>query len=111
MVVGLIDLAILVGLKRFAPRLPADIVVVTTGLQKLLPVLAWSCSRSSSAPMFGPSLGLPTWLLNLSPFTHVPNAPAAAVTLAPVLSLGLACVLLAVAGVVGLRRRNLALPA
>ena len=62
-------------------------------------------------PMFGPSLGLPTWLLDLSPFTHVPNAPAVAVSFAPVLGLGLVCVLLAAAGVLLLRRRNLALPA
>jgi ABC-2 type transport system permease protein len=62
-------------------------------------------------PMFGPSLQLPAWLLDLSPFTHVPNAPAVAVTVAPILGLALASVLLAVAGVISLRRRNLALPA
>jgi ABC-2 type transport system permease protein len=62
-------------------------------------------------PMFGPSLGLPTWLLNLSPFTHVPNAPAVAVTVAPVLGLGLAGLLLAAAGVLLFRHRDLALPA
>lgn len=62
-------------------------------------------------PMFGPSLGLPTWLLDLSPFTHVPNAPAVAITLGPVLALVVACALLAVAGVVAVRHRNLALPA
>jgi ABC-2 type transport system permease protein len=62
-------------------------------------------------PMFGPSLGLPTWLLNLSPFTHVPNAPAVAVTVAPVLGLGLAGLLLAAAGVLHFRHRDLALPA
>ena len=62
-------------------------------------------------PMFGPSLGLPTWLLDLSPFTHVPNAPAVAVSVAPVLGLVLACGLLAAAGVLSLRRRNLVLPA
>jgi ABC-2 type transport system permease protein len=62
-------------------------------------------------PMFGPSLGFPTWLLNMSPFTHVPNAPAVAVSLGPVLTLGAAGALLAVAAVTLLRRRNLALPA
>jgi ABC-2 type transport system permease protein len=62
-------------------------------------------------PMFGPSLGLPTWLLDLSPFTHVPNAPAVAVTIEPVLGLGLAFVLLSAAGVILLSRRNLSLPA
>jgi ABC-2 type transport system permease protein len=64
-----------------------------------------------AGPMFGPSLGLPTWLLDLSPFTHVPNAPAVAVSIEPVLGLGLTFVLLSAAGVILLRRRNLALPA
>jgi ABC-2 type transport system permease protein len=62
-------------------------------------------------PMFGPSLGLPTWLLELSPFTHVPNAPAVALTTGPILGLGLACVLLAATAMLLLRRRNLTLPA
>jgi len=62
-------------------------------------------------PMFGPSLGLPTWLLNLSPFTHVPNAPAAAFSVEPVVGLTLAVVPLAALAVLLLRRRNLALPA
>jgi ABC-2 type transport system permease protein len=62
-------------------------------------------------PMFGPSLGLPTWLLDLSPFTHVPNAPAVAISTEPILGLGLAFVLLSAAGILVLRRRNLTLPA
>lgn len=55
---------------------------------------------------FGPSLGLPTWLLDLSPFTHVPSAPAVPLSAGPVLGLGLACVLLAAGGLLLLRRRN-----
>ena len=62
-------------------------------------------------PMFGPSLGLPSWVMDLSPFTHVPNAPAAAVTLAPILGLAVAGALLAVGSVLVMRRRDLALPA
>lgn len=62
-------------------------------------------------PMFGPSLGLPAWLLDLSPFTHVPNAPAVAISYGPLLGLGLAGALLAAVGVFVLRRRNLMLPA
>ena len=75
--------------------------------------LAWTLVVSSIVvgPMFGPSLGLPTWLLDLSPFTHVPNAPAVAVSLGPVVALALTCVLLAAAGMLMLRRRELALPA
>jgi ABC-2 type transport system permease protein len=61
-------------------------------------------------PLFGPSLGLPRWLLDLSPFTHVPNAPAVAVSVTPLLGLVLVCAVAASAGAVLLRRRDLALP-
>lgn len=62
-------------------------------------------------PMFGPSLDLPGWLMDLSPFTHVPNAPAVDPSLGPVLGLATACLLLGALGALVLRRRNLALPA
>ncbi|WP_416957492.1 ABC transporter permease [Nocardioides sp. T5] len=62
-------------------------------------------------PMFGPSLGLPTWLVDLSPFSHAPNAPAVDITGGPLLGLGLVAVLLAVVGAGALHRRNLVLPA
>ena len=61
-------------------------------------------------PMFGPALGLPTWLVDVSPFSHVPNAPAVDVTREPLLALGLVAALLATVSVVVLRRRNLVLP-
>jgi len=75
--------------------------------------LIWALVVSSIlvGPMFGASLGLPSWLLNLSPFTHVPNAPVASVTLAPMLGLGVAGLLLAVGSALVIRHRNLALPA
>jgi ABC-2 type transport system permease protein len=62
-------------------------------------------------PLFGPTLKLPQWAQDLSPFTHVPKAPAVAVTAWPVLSLIAVVAALAVAGLVSLRRRDLALPA
>jgi len=61
-------------------------------------------------PMFGPGLNLPQWVQDLSPFTHSPKAPAAAVTAAPLLALAAACLALAAAALVSLRRRDLALP-
>jgi ABC-2 type transport system permease protein len=75
--------------------------------------LSWALVVASIVvgPMFGSSLGLPAWLLNLSPFTHVPNAPAAAVSATPVLALVVAGVLLATAAALALHRRDLALPA
>ncbi len=62
-------------------------------------------------PVFGPSLGLPQWMQDASPFTHVPKAPAAPVTVTPVLALLAVGVGLGVAGALALRRRDLALPA
>jgi ABC-2 type transport system permease protein len=61
-------------------------------------------------PMFGPGLDLPQWVQNLSPFTHSPKAPAAAVTAAPVLMLTLVCLGLGATALISLRRRDLALP-
>jgi ABC-2 type transport system permease protein len=62
-------------------------------------------------PMFGPALGLPTWLLDLSPFTHVPNAPSTDVGAGPVLGLAVAAALLASLAVAFLRHRDVRLPA
>jgi ABC-2 type transport system permease protein len=93
--------------------LGAAVVAVVMWLPRWSVGLSWALVVFSIfvGPMFGPSLGLPAWLLDLSPFTHVPNAPAVAVSVTPVLGLSLACVLLAAAGVLFLRRRDLALPA
>lgn len=93
--------------------LGAAVVVVLMLLPRWSVGLSWALVVGSIyvGPMFGPSLGLPTWLLNLSPFTHVPNVPAVALSVGPVVGLGLSCVLLAAAGALLLRRRNLALPA
>jgi ABC-2 type transport system permease protein len=110
-------LADLVG--AAAVQLPAIAVLGTAAAAAAMVVprlsagLSWALVLVSIVvgPMFGPSLGLPSWLLNLSPFTHVPNAPAAAVTLAPIVGLGVAGALLALGSVLVLRHRNLALPA
>jgi ABC-2 type transport system permease protein len=62
-------------------------------------------------PLFGPSLRLPRWVQDLSPFTHIPKAPAVQVTAGPVLALTAVFTALALAGLISLRRRNLTLPA
>jgi ABC-2 type transport system permease protein len=75
--------------------------------------LSWALLLASLllGPLFGPALGLPQWVLNLSPFTHTPKAPAASVTAAPLIVLIGTCLALAVTGVVAIRRRDLVLPA
>jgi ABC-2 type transport system permease protein len=92
--------------------LSAAVVAVVMVLPRWSIGVSWALFVLSVflGPMFGPSLQLPAWLMNLSPFTYVPNAPAVAVTAAPVLGLALATVLVATAGVLALRNRDLALP-
>jgi ABC-2 type transport system permease protein len=57
--------------------------------------------------MFGGVLQLPGWALDLSPFEHVPLAPAESITFAPVLVLVSATAGLITIGVGGLRRRDI----
>lgn len=92
--------------------LAAAVVTVIMLLPRWSVGLTWALVVGSivAGPMFGPALGLPQWLLDLSPFTHVPNAPAVAPTIEPILGLCLTSGLLAAAAVVSLRRRNLTLP-
>jgi ABC-2 type transport system permease protein len=55
---------------------------------------------------FGPLLSLPDWVMDLSPFSHVPLMPAADFEIGPSLALiGLTAVLVAL-GLVGFRARN-----
>ncbi|HKH18594.1 MAG TPA: ABC transporter permease [Solirubrobacteraceae bacterium] len=56
----------------------------------------------------GPLLSLPDWVMNLSPYTHVPLLPAADLTIAPLIVLTAIAAALTAAGVLGLRRRDIA---
>ena len=57
--------------------------------------------------LFGQVLQLSQWVLDISPFTHVPKLPSASFSSAPLFWLGLAAVALAAAGLAGLRRRDI----
>jgi ABC-2 type transport system permease protein len=56
---------------------------------------------------FGPLLRFPAWLMDISPFTHVPKLPGAAVHPAPFLWLALAAALLTATGLAALRHRDI----
>jgi ABC-2 type transport system permease protein len=58
--------------------------------------------------VFGPLLALPGWVLDLSPFKHVPQLPAAGFSAAPLVWLALVAAALTVLGMVAFRRRDLA---
>ena len=55
----------------------------------------------------GATLQLSHWVLDISPFTHVPKLPGGTVSAAPLLWLSVIAVALATAGMVGLRRRDI----
>jgi ABC-2 type transport system permease protein len=57
--------------------------------------------------LFGQALQLSHWILDISPFTHAPRLPGGPVSAAPLLWLGAIALAGAVAGLAGLRRRDL----
>jgi ABC-2 type transport system permease protein len=57
--------------------------------------------------LFGPTLQLASWVLDISPFSHVPRLPGGVVSAEPLAWLSAAAVLLAAAGLAGLRRRDI----
>ena len=57
--------------------------------------------------IFGQVLQLSHWVLDVSPFTHVPRLPGGTVSASPVLWLSLAALALAAIGMATLRRRDI----
>src|ERR687892_37512 len=54
----------------------------------------------------GPLLSLPEWVMDLSPFTHVPLLPAEDLSIAPLAVLTAVAAALTALGLVGFRRRD-----
>ena len=90
------------------------IVVAAVGLKPRWAVaVSWGALFAALllGPLFGPSLGLPEWVQNLSPFTLAPKLPAAELAVVPLVVLAATCLALVVVGIVAIRDRDLALPA
>jgi ABC-2 type transport system permease protein len=62
---------------------------------------------AAAVVLLGPTLRLAQPIQDISPFTHVPRLPGGTVSAAPLAWLTLAAVLLAAAGLAGLRRRDI----
>jgi ABC-2 type transport system permease protein len=91
----------------------AVVLFVIAVLPRWAVPLCWSLLIAAFVlgPMFGPTLALPEWLQNVSPFTHAPPVPAADLSAgAPVALLGV-FVAVAATGLLVIRRRDLVLPA
>ncbi|WP_216208542.1 ABC transporter permease [Amycolatopsis aidingensis] len=72
--------------------------------------LSWlAFAVSLVVSQFGVLFGLPQAVLDVSPFTHVPNVPTESLTAAPLLIMLAVAAALTTAGVLSFRNRNLAL--
>ncbi|WP_020580181.1 ABC transporter permease [Actinopolymorpha alba] len=95
-------------------QLPAVWVLtgIAVALFGLLPRVAAASWGAFALFLFlgqvGAVLGLDQWMLDVSPFTHIPKVPGGAVTAEPLLWLLAVTLVLMLAGLVGFRRRDAA---
>ncbi|GGM38102.1 ABC transporter permease [Dactylosporangium sucinum] len=83
------------------------LAVALFGLLPRAAAVAWACVGGFLLVTFlGPVLQAPAWAMDVSPYSHVPRLPGAAMTWAPVWWLLLVAVALTVAGAAGFRRRD-----
>jgi ABC-2 type transport system permease protein len=108
------DSAFARDLAAAAVRLPAvfvmiAIAVLLLGLSRRAAVIAWGALLTTFLlTELGILLDLPAWVVDLSPFTHVPALPGGEVTSTPILVLLAASAALTIAGLARLSRRDIA---
>jgi ABC-2 type transport system permease protein len=86
----------------------AAVAVALVGLAPRLVAVAWGAlAVCLLVALVGAALQLDQWLLDLSPFTHVPKVPGAAVSATPLVTLVAVATALTAAGLAGLRRRGI----
>ncbi|HXW86942.1 MAG TPA: ABC transporter permease [Streptosporangiaceae bacterium] len=95
-------------------KLPAALVLaaLAIALVGLLPwesvAVAWTAvALAAVLAVFGPALGWPAWLTDISPVTQTPRLPGGTVAAQPLLWLCGIAVGLSVVGLIGLRRRDI----
>jgi ABC-2 type transport system permease protein len=104
--VGRLTVASLVQLP--AAWVLAGIGVALFGLSARLAIVTWAAFVACVLVVeIGAIVGLSHWLVDLSPFAHVPKLPGAAFTGTPVVLLVVVSVVLVAAGLAGFRRRDI----
>jgi ABC-2 type transport system permease protein len=82
--------------------------VALFGLAPRLAALSWGAlAVCLLVSLVGAAPRLSQWLLDISPFTHAPKVPGAAVSATPLVWLVAIAVVLAAFGLIGLRRRDI----
>jgi ABC-2 type transport system permease protein len=96
-------------------QLPAALAVAAVAVLAFGVLPDWSVGIGWTAmaaavllALFGEILQLDQWVLDISPFTHVPKLPGGTVSAAPLVWLAVIALVLAAAGLAGLRRRDIA---
>jgi ABC-2 type transport system permease protein len=86
----------------------AAVAVLLFGLLPRWSMVAWAAPAVSLLILLvGETLRLNQWLLDVSPFTHVPHLPGGTITATPLITLTAVALALGAAGIAGLRRRNI----
>jgi ABC-2 type transport system permease protein len=86
----------------------AGLGVALIGLAPRLSALTWAALIVSVLLVeLGVLFGLNQWVVDLTPFAHVPKLPGSAFTAAPVVWLTAVAVALGAVGLAGLRRRDM----
>jgi ABC-2 type transport system permease protein len=86
----------------------AAVAVALVGLAPRFAAVAWGVLGACVVlGLVGAALQLDQWVMDLSPFTHVPRVPGAAVAATPLVLLLAVAVALGGAGLAGLRRRGI----
>jgi ABC-2 type transport system permease protein len=85
----------------------AGIGAILVGFLPQRTALGWAAVVVAFAiTWIGPAMNLPQWALDVSPFTHLPMLPGDAATAAPYVWLLVVAAVFLVAGLLGLRRRD-----
>jgi ABC-2 type transport system permease protein len=86
----------------------SGIAMALFGLLPRLTAVSWAAlGLFAFVVLFGPLLRLSQWVMDVSPFSHIPKVPGADVTVTPLAWLLAVTAVLAAAGLAGFRRRDL----